>query len=134
MKPKPLYPGEVVFFAIQPRFMNVDIRIIIDVTQGKLNVFMSTHDDTYVANLNSTSGIIDVGIDNQYGHWENGTLRSKNVYLEKEAMGLRSYITITQPKTILLVKNLQNRLVITLPEVSARSTVDFMKFSYSFCY
>lgn len=126
MKPKPLYPGEVVFFAIQPRFMNVDIRIIIDVTQGKLNVFMSTHDDTYVAYPNSTSGVTDVNIDAQYGHWENGTLRSKNVYLEKEGMGLTSYITITQPKTILLVRNLQDRLVITLPEVSKAYTFSFV--------
>lgn len=124
MKPKPLYPGEVVFFAIQPRFMNVDIRIIIDVTQGKLNVFMSTHDDTYVANPNSSSGVIDVNIDGQYGHWENGTLRSKNVYLEREAMGLRTYITIAQPKTILLVRNLEDRLVITLPEVSKHLNTD----------
>lgn len=120
MKPKALHPGEVVFFVIQPRFMNVDIRIIIDVTQGKLNVFMSTHDDTYVAYPNGSSGIIDISVDGQYGHWENGTLNSKssrNVYLEKQALGLRNYITITQPKTILLVKYLQDRLVITLPEV-----------------
>ncbi|KAJ8956844.1 hypothetical protein NQ318_014258 [Aromia moschata] len=115
-KPKPLHPGEVVFFVIQPRFMNVDIRIIIDVTQGKLNVFMSTHDDTYIAYPNFTTGLTDIGIDGQYGHWENGTLKSKDVYLEREAYGLRTYITITKPKTILLVKNLQDRLVITLPE------------------
>lgn len=97
--------------------MNVDIRIIIDVTQGKLNVFMSTHDDTYIAYPNFTTGLVDVDIDGQYGHWENGTLRSKDMYLEKEAVGLRTYITITQPKSILFVKNLQDRLVITLPEV-----------------
>lgn len=118
MKPKPLHPGEVVFFVIQPRFMNVDIRIIIDVTQGRLNVFMSTHDDTHVAYPNATTGLIDIDIDTQYGRLENGTLKSKNVYLEKEAMGLRTYITIPKPKTILFVKNLQDRLVITLPEVS----------------
>lgn len=116
IKPNPLHPGEVVFFVIQPRFMNVDIRIIVDVTQGKLNVFMSTHDDTYIASRNGTSGFIDVDIDSMYGHWENGTLKSKDVYLEKEAMGLRTYITIWQPKTLLLVRNLQDRLVITLPE------------------
>uniref|UniRef100_A0A6P7FBW0 Multiple epidermal growth factor-like domains protein 8 n=1 Tax=Diabrotica virgifera virgifera TaxID=50390 RepID=A0A6P7FBW0_DIAVI len=116
MKPNALHPGEVVFFVIQPRFMNVDIRIIIDVTQGRLNVFMSTHDDTYVASRNNTSGFIDVDIDSMYGHWENGTLRSKDVYLEREASGYKTYITITQPKTILLVKKLQDRLVITLPE------------------
>lgn len=120
MKPKALHPGEVVFFVIQPRFMNVDIRIIIDVTQGKLNVFMSTNDDTYIAFPNSTTGVTDINVDGQYGHWENGTLNSKasrNIYLEREALGLRTYITITQPKTILLVKNLEDRLVITLPEV-----------------
>nr|XP_023015346.1 multiple epidermal growth factor-like domains protein 8 [Leptinotarsa decemlineata] len=116
MKPKPLHPGDVVFFVIQPRFMNVDIRIIIDVTQGKLNVFMSTHDDTYIAYPNSTTGLIDIDVDGQYGHWENGSLKAKDSYFEKYAMGLRTYITITQPKTILLVKHLQDRLVITLPE------------------
>nr|CAI5852919.1 unnamed protein product [Callosobruchus analis] len=121
MKPKPLHPGEVVFFVIQPRFMNVDIRIIIDVTQGRLNVFMSTHDDTYVAYPNSTTGAVDVDVDAQYGRWENGTLRSKDVYMEREAVGLRTYITITQPKTILYVKHLQDRLVITLPEVEYHS-------------
>lgn len=33
-KPAPLKPGQTVFFVVQPRFMNVDIRIIVDVTQG----------------------------------------------------------------------------------------------------
>ncbi|XP_060517960.1 multiple epidermal growth factor-like domains protein 8 isoform X2 [Cylas formicarius] len=114
IKPKPLHPGEIVFFVIQPRFMNVDIRIIIDVTQGRLNVFMSTHDDTYIAYPNGTTGLNDIDLDTRYKSVDNGTLN--DVYVEKEAVGLRTYITITQAKTILLVKNLEDRLVITLPE------------------
>ncbi|KAK9888746.1 hypothetical protein WA026_000973 [Henosepilachna vigintioctopunctata] len=116
MKPKPLHPGEMVFFVIQPRFMNVDIRIIIDVTQGRLNVFMSTHDDTYVVYPNITSGRNDIELDQLYGKWENGSQKSKDVFMKREAQGLRTYITIMQPKTILMVKDLRDRLVITLPE------------------
>lgn len=118
MKPKPVHPGEMVFFVIQPRFMNVDIRIIIDVTQGRLNVFMSTHDDTYVAYSNTTTGLNEIELDQLYGRWENGSQKSGDVFLETEAQGLRNYITITQPKTILSVKDLRDRLVITLPEVN----------------
>lgn len=117
MKPKPLHPGEMVFFVIQPRFMNVDIRIIIDVTQGRLNVFMSTHDDTYAAYPNTTTGLNEIEIDQLYGRWENGSQKTGDVFMEKEALGLRTYITITQPKAILTVKDLRDRLVITLPEV-----------------
>ncbi|XP_001814936.2 multiple epidermal growth factor-like domains protein 8 [Tribolium castaneum] len=116
IKPKPLHPGEMVFFVIQPRFMNVDIRIIIDVTQGNLNVYMSTHDDTYVAYPNSTTGLNTIDLDAQYSHWENGSQKIRDAFLEHEAVGLHTYITITQPNTILAVKNLRDRLVITLPE------------------
>ncbi|RZC40710.1 Kelch 3 domain containing protein [Asbolus verrucosus] len=100
----------------QPRFMNVDIRIMIDVTQGNLNVYMSTHDDTYVAYPNATTGLNMIDLDAQYSHWENGSQKFKDAFLEKDAIGLRTYITITQPNTILSVKNLRDRLVITLPE------------------
>lgn len=112
MKPKPLHPGEMVFFAIQPRFMNVDIRIVIDVTQGEVNVFMSTHEDTYLAFPN-TSLIMD----DKYNPHYNGSRKTDDTILEMDASGLRTYITIKQPKTILTVRGLKDRLVITLPEV-----------------
>lgn len=112
MKPKPLHPGEMVFFAIQPRFMNVDIRIVIDVTQGELNVFMSTHEDTYLAFPNSS-----ILMDDKYNPHYNGTRKTDDTILEMDASGLRTYITIKQPKTILTVRGLRDRLVITLPEV-----------------
>lgn len=98
--------------------MNVDIRIMIDVTQGKLNVFMSTHDDTYVVYPNASTGLHEIDLDQQYGNWDNGTRKTDDVSVEKDALGLRTYITVRQPKTMLSVKSLQDRLVITLPEVS----------------
>lgn len=94
--------------------MNVDIRIMIDVTQGELNVFMSTHDDTYLAYPNSS-----LLLDQQYSvHFNSSSIATNNVFREKDALGLRTYITITEPKTILTVRGLKDRLVITLPEVS----------------
>lgn len=93
--------------------MNVDIRIMIDVTQGELNVFMSTHDDTYLAYPNSS-----LLLDQQYNMHFNSSIITDNVFLEQEAVGLRTYITIVEPKTILTVRRLKDRLVITLPEVS----------------
>lgn len=54
------------FFVIQPRFMNVDIRIIIDVTQGELDVFMSPQDDSFIVETNQTTGFHDIFLDNRY--------------------------------------------------------------------
>jgi len=62
MKPKPLHPGQTVFFVVQPRYMNVDIRVIVDVTQGALDLHMSPSDDTFVVTVNSSSGAHTVSI------------------------------------------------------------------------
>ena len=32
--PEPLHKGRTVFFVVQPKYLNVDIRIILDVTKG----------------------------------------------------------------------------------------------------
>ncbi|XP_030384738.1 multiple epidermal growth factor-like domains protein 8 [Scaptodrosophila lebanonensis] len=65
-KPAALKPGQTVFFVIQPRFMNVDIRIIIDVTQGELDVFMSPQDDSFIVKTNETNGYHEIFLDNRY--------------------------------------------------------------------
>lgn len=54
------------FFVIQPRFMNVDIRITIDVTQGELDVFMSPQDDSFIVETNETTGYHEIFLDNRY--------------------------------------------------------------------
>lgn len=65
-KPQPLKAGQTVFFVVQPRFMNVDIRIILDVTQGELDFFMSSQDDSFVVLTNKSNGGQEIYLDNKY--------------------------------------------------------------------
>lgn len=65
-KPAPLKSGQTVFFAVQPRFMNVDIRIIVDVTQGELNFYMSPQDDALVVHPMENNGLQDIFLDKKY--------------------------------------------------------------------
>lgn len=62
----PLHPGKTVFFVVQPRFMNVDIRIILDVTQGDIDFFMSSNDDSFVVLTNDSSGYHEILLDSKY--------------------------------------------------------------------
>lgn len=66
MKPSPLKPGQIVFFVIQPRYMNVDIRIVVDVTQGELDLFMSPQEDSFIVLTNKSTGFHNVFLDNHY--------------------------------------------------------------------
>lgn len=62
----PLMGGKTVFFVVQPRFMNVDIRIILDVTQGDVDFFMSANDDSFVVLTNNSNGLHDILLDSKY--------------------------------------------------------------------
>uniref|UniRef100_A0A0K2SV94 Multiple epidermal growth factor-like domains protein 8 n=1 Tax=Lepeophtheirus salmonis TaxID=72036 RepID=A0A0K2SV94_LEPSM len=46
--PSPLNAGQAVFFAVQPKFMNVDIRIVIDVTVGEVDVYLAPDSRIFV--------------------------------------------------------------------------------------
>ncbi|XP_076283094.1 multiple EGF like domains 8 isoform X4 [Lasioglossum baleicum] len=153
MKPKPLNPGQTVFYMVQPRFMNVDIRVMVDVTQGGLDLFFSPRDDSFVVNLNTTTGYQDVELDSRfvwrkdpgntrfdkhtrsimrvveyhshsmYSYGSNSTTPEPNwntgpqyIVMECYAKSLATFLTIAQRNTILVVRNLTNRLVLTLPQ------------------
>ncbi|XP_053675074.1 multiple epidermal growth factor-like domains protein 8 [Anopheles nili] len=66
IKPQPLKPGQTVFFVIQPRYMNVDIRFIVDVTQGELDFYMSPTDESFIVKTNETTGHHDILLDSSY--------------------------------------------------------------------
>ncbi|XP_026667029.1 multiple epidermal growth factor-like domains protein 8 isoform X3 [Ceratina calcarata] len=153
MKPKPLNPGQTVFYMVQPRFMNVDIRVMVDVTQGALDLFLSPRDDSFVVTLNSSTGYQDVELDNRiilrkgYNPWFdednqshmryvefrpnktvsfglNGTTAEPSwkstgftyIVMERYADELSTFLTIQNRNTFLVVRNLTNRLVLTLPQ------------------
>lgn len=65
-KPTPLKNGHTTFFVIQPRFMNVDIRIIIDVTQGELSLYMSPQDDALVVETSEENSHHNIYFDSKY--------------------------------------------------------------------
>ncbi|XP_043253802.1 multiple epidermal growth factor-like domains protein 8 [Colletes gigas] len=151
MKPKPLNPGQTVFYMVQPRFLNVDIRVMVDVTQGALDLFLSPRDDSFVVTLNSSTGYQDVELDNRFvwrkdphNIWldehtrsimrivefhpnktfaSNGTTTEPSwntgpqyIVMERYAESLATFLTIEKRNTFLVVRNLTNRLVLTLPQ------------------
>lgn len=65
-KPQPLKNGQTTFFVIQPRFMNVDIRIIVDVTSGELNLYMSPQEDALVVETSQENSHHNVFFDGKY--------------------------------------------------------------------
>ncbi|CAL4062050.1 unnamed protein product, partial [Meganyctiphanes norvegica] len=156
--PSSLEQGQTVFFAIQPKFMNVDIRLVLDVTSGGSDVYFSSREDTFVVTLNETTGQHQVKIDeslaiaaepppalyhtkplnrNYLGKGldfldiggltslppkekitHNKTQRTIKEYhiIEKTADGLKYFVTVSRSNDIVIVKNVTNRLVITLPQ------------------
>ncbi|XP_028050046.1 multiple epidermal growth factor-like domains protein 8 isoform X7 [Monomorium pharaonis] len=144
MKPKPLNPGQTVFYMVQPRFMNVDIRVTVDVTQGALDLFLSPRDDSFVITLNSSTGYQDVELDSRFRlrpdqptnrfrivefhpHFGmvNGTTTDptrwntgQQYYVIERSLedDLASFLTIERRNTFLVIRNLTNRLVLTLPQ------------------
>lgn len=62
----PLKGGKTIFFVIQPRFMNVDIRLILDVTLGEIDFFMSSNDDSLVVLTNHSNGLHEIFLDSKY--------------------------------------------------------------------
>ena len=48
---KPLLDGKTIFFGVQPKFMNVNIRLVIDVLEGATNVYFSSVEDAFVVEV-----------------------------------------------------------------------------------
>lgn len=142
--PSPLDTGRAVFFAVQPRYMNVDIRVIIDVTSGAIDVYMSSREDTFIVDLNKSTSYHDVSLDSHYelsgddipsnmilvttkpsyntgNDSDFGTLLThqspyKLKVRSSEPLSLITYVTLEDSNELLLVRGLKNRLVITIPQ------------------
>lgn len=135
IKPKPLYPGQTVFVAVNPRYMNVDIRVIVDVTQGAVDLYLSPNDSAFVVAANGSRGAHQVEIDPAYykhepyrkmptfddndedspsmtWHYD----KTEYTLADYKAKDLATYITVDKKNILLRVRDLQNRLVLTLPE------------------
>ena len=52
---KPLWHGQTVFFVVQPKYLNVDIRLTIDIQEGSADVFISDNDKTFQVGVDSST-------------------------------------------------------------------------------
>lgn len=135
IKPRPLYPGQTVFVAVNPRYMNVDIRVIVDVTQGAVDLYLSPNDSSFVVSVNASTGDHSVELDPTYHRHESSRnipsfddhvtqeTRSTWFYDKVEytladytCQNLATYVTVDRRNILLRVRNLRNRLVLTLPQ------------------
>lgn len=134
IKPRPLYPGQTVFVAVNPRYMNVDIRVIVDVTQGAVDLYLSPNDSSFVVSVNSSTGSHAVELDpTYYKHEPFRKMPSFDDHVPEKpqlswyydkteytladyaAKDLATYVTVDRKNILLRVRNLHNRLVLTLP-------------------
>lgn len=118
----PLLQGRTVFYAVQPKYLNVNIRITIDITQGGVDVYFSPNDKTFVVDLNRETWFHEVKLDKNFkahgNHGQYTQYQFNNVYyyLRKEvASDTNKFITLEQVNTTLNVSDVRFLLVITLP-------------------
>lgn len=123
------------FVAVNPRYMNVDIRVILDVTQGAVDVYLSPNDSSFVVSVNSSTAAHTVQIDPSYykleamrkvPSFEDRTAEKTQMswYHDKteytladyKAKNLAMYITVDRRNILMRVRELRNRLVLTLPQ------------------
>lgn len=136
-KRRALGPGRTVLFGVQPKFTNVDIRLTLDVTFGAVDLYVSTSYDTFVVRVAPDTGVHTVHIQpppppppppppadgGTRGAGDpggpgagsgSGTLAEPRVR-EVWPRGLITYVTVTEPSAVLVVRGVRDRLVITYP-------------------
>ncbi|KAE8593599.1 hypothetical protein XENTR_v10019212 [Xenopus tropicalis] len=123
--------GRTVFFGVQPKFTNVDIRVTVDVTFGCVDVFVSTSYETFSVEVDPLTGVHGVRVHHSQSDLDghigpepltasaNGSLGravGKIHWLREERpRGLITYITVSNQQTVLIVRGVRDRVVITYP-------------------
>ena len=144
--------GRTVFFAAQPKFTNVDIRVTIDVTFGEVEVYVSNSHDTFIVDVDRDTGIHTIKIEeesvtrgtttaaekdsppspikvlaNASSNLGGPVISHNSLQLqakppgaereirEERAEGLITYITVWKAQTVLIVRRVRDRVVITFP-------------------
>ena len=64
--PEFLHIGQATFFVVLPKFMNVDIRIVLDVTEGETEVYLSPEPKMFVVESNKTTWEHQVVLDSTF--------------------------------------------------------------------
>ena len=148
----PILPGKVAFFAVQPKFMNVHIRVNVNMMEGEVDVILTSNSQLFLVQNNQSSFLHNVRLDQtQFDHviykdfsqqpesleevlenypniarllspkhalrWNHNKDRVFSLRV-RQAEGLSTFLSLDSPQEVLLVRNVQNRLIISIPEIS----------------
>ncbi len=63
-----ILPGRVSFFAVQPKFMNVHIRVNVDMLEGQVDIVLTSNSQLFIVQQNYTTQVHKIRLDEQkYG-------------------------------------------------------------------
>jgi hypothetical protein len=121
--------------------MNVDIRVIVDVTEGEIDLQMTNNDDSFVVFTNHSNGDHEILLDSKYQWLPDDTDDTLSVTPQTTKRSsdnagaplppssqtfrvvdrfagdaLATHITLKQASMLLRVFGMKNRLVVTLPQ------------------
>ena len=120
--------------------MNVDIRLLVDIAQGAVDLYFAPRDDMFTVRYDQLYGGHRVELDPKYVVVDGGQFNAQHpntsiplerlfsmvnnsdrynlsfAIIEKAATGLTTFLTVANPYSVVIVRGLQNRLVLTLPQ------------------
>nr|CAB3263750.1 multiple epidermal growth factor-like domains protein 8 [Phallusia mammillata] len=122
-----LPPGQTLLFALHPKYTNVDIRLLIDVTKGEVDVFISDSFKYFNVSLNPHTW------EHVVEKTQKRDKRSPSVKMEEptvsdsvpprqpeyrtvDAVRFNNYVTLA-PGQAITIRGVKNRLVISSPHV-----------------
>uniref|UniRef100_A0A1I8JM77 Laminin EGF-like domain-containing protein n=1 Tax=Macrostomum lignano TaxID=282301 RepID=A0A1I8JM77_9PLAT len=123
--PATLPTGRTLFFQVNPGFLNIDVRLFVDIIRGAADLYLALSDRTFVVN-----NTVDAN-----GFWSNlrqrcqgqpdGRRRRRSVVsdppvlsdrvLEVSANPYLTYVSLPVSGSILIVRNATRRVLITIP-------------------
>ena len=84
-----------------------------------IDVYFSPEDDTFVVEVDKSSGNHSVKLDEKttkhYRGRRSVSSTSRDILTEIQSKDINTFITVEKPQTLLVIRNVRSRLVITLP-------------------
>ena len=117
-KPELLPPQRAIFFAVYPKFTNVDIRMTVDIFQGEVDVYVTSSKRAFIVKTSNVTGAHEVTIAEKAAdrRRRDAETPAENVLeLTASKDRLNNFVVFTEQDYALVVRSLGRRLVITFP-------------------
>lgn len=119
----PLPYGQAIFYAIYPRFTNVNIRLTTDIFTGEVDVYVTNENDEFTVEYNHTSGHHQVIVKSLASNTrkrrnadvEDNSNSGSNIVDETTAsnVNLNTFVNYNDRHRALIVRGVRNRLIMT---------------------